>query len=317
MIRKNGKKLLAACLIASLSAAPLSVGMMSEKAVYAEAEATVSKQYECDAKGNPVDGAAGTSRYYKEEISGSQTVTISNKCKIQEIAIEVKNAGTDLKIVAIDASKGIDEQGYEWLSHCSIDLVDSNGTFMQEKNKSNKDQEYYLFTNLAAGNYKINVVQGLEPYGNDGLERLVQGDQKIEYTMTCVVDRQALPTPTPVASATPQPTETPTVTNDSTGGANKPAPSASKKSSVKNKKNQKKLSVKGLTVKKNSKKITGTTMAKAKVKVKVDGKNYQTKANKKGKFSINLKKKLKKNAKIKIRITLKNYKSYTKTIKVK
>ena len=79
----------------------------------------------------------------------------------------------------------------------------------------------------------------------------------------------------------------------------------------------KKLSVKGLVAKKNSKKITGTTVAKAKVQVKVNGKTYQVKADKKGKFVVRLKKKLKKKTKVRLQITLKNYKSYYKTLLVK
>ena len=48
-----------------------------------------------------------------------------------------------------------------------------------------------------------------------------------------------------------------------------------------------------------------------------NGKTYKVKANKKGKFTVRLKKRIKKNTKIKIKVTLKNYKSYCKTIQAK
>lgn len=79
----------------------------------------------------------------------------------------------------------------------------------------------------------------------------------------------------------------------------------------------KKISVKELVAKKNSKKITGITVAKAKVQVKANGKTYQVKADKKGKFVVRLKKKLKKKTKVSLQITLKNYKRYRKILQVK
>lgn len=102
------------------------------------------------------------------------------------------------------------------------------------------------------------------------------------------------------------------------GGVKSPKASNAGSSADKKKTtNGKKLSVKGLVAKKNSKKITGTTVAKAKVQVKVNGKTYQVKAGKKGKFVVRLKKKLKKKTKVSLKITLKNYKSYCKTFRVK
>lgn len=69
--------------------------------------------------------------------------------------------------------------------------------------------------------------------------------------------------------------------------------------------------------KKGSKKIVGKTIKNATVKVTINKKSYTVQSNKKGKFSVKLKKKLKSKQKIKISVSKKNYKNKKKTFKVK
>lgn len=69
--------------------------------------------------------------------------------------------------------------------------------------------------------------------------------------------------------------------------------------------------------KKNSKKIVGKTISNAVVKLTAGKKTYKVKSNKSGKFTVKLKKKIKSKDKIKVTVTKANYKTITKTFKVK
>lgn len=69
--------------------------------------------------------------------------------------------------------------------------------------------------------------------------------------------------------------------------------------------------------KKKTKKIVGKTVKKGTVTVKVASKTYKVTANAKGKFTIKLKKKLKKNNNIKVTVTKTGYTKKSKTFKVK
>ena len=81
---------------------------------------------------------------------------------------------------------------------------------------------------------------------------------------------------------------------------------------------EKKISTLKLTsYKKNSKKIVGKTISNATVKLTAGKKTYKVKSNKSGKFTVKLKKKLKSKDKIKVTVTKANYKTITKTFKVK
>lgn len=69
--------------------------------------------------------------------------------------------------------------------------------------------------------------------------------------------------------------------------------------------------------KRKTKKIIGKTVKKGKVTVKVSGKTYKVTANSSGKFTIRLKKVLKKKNKIKVTVSKSGYKTKSKTFKVK
>lgn len=69
--------------------------------------------------------------------------------------------------------------------------------------------------------------------------------------------------------------------------------------------------------KRKTKKIIGKTVKKGKVTVKVSGKTYKATANSSGKFTVKLKKVLKKNNKIKVTVSKSGYKTKSKTFKVK
>ncbi len=69
--------------------------------------------------------------------------------------------------------------------------------------------------------------------------------------------------------------------------------------------------------KRNTKKIIGKTVKKGKVTVKVSGKTYKATANSSGKFTVKLKKILKKKNKIKVTVSKSGYKTKSKTFKVK
>lgn len=69
--------------------------------------------------------------------------------------------------------------------------------------------------------------------------------------------------------------------------------------------------------KKKTKKIVGKTVKKGKVTVKVSGKTYKVTANASGKFTVKLKKALKKKNKIKVTVSKSGYKTKSKTFKVK
>ena len=69
--------------------------------------------------------------------------------------------------------------------------------------------------------------------------------------------------------------------------------------------------------KRKTKKIIGKTVKKGKVTVKVSGKTYKVTANSSGKFTVKLKKVLKKKNKIKVTVSKSGYKTKSKTFKVK
>ncbi len=69
--------------------------------------------------------------------------------------------------------------------------------------------------------------------------------------------------------------------------------------------------------KRKTKKIIGKTVKKGKVTVKVSGKTYKVTANSSGKFTVKLKKVLKKKNKIKVTVSKTGYKTKSKTFKVK
>lgn len=94
--------------------------------------------------------------------------------------------------------------------------------------------------------------------------------------------------------------------------------SEEKKISTETSGEEKKISTLKLTsYKKNSKKIVGKTISNAAVKLTAGKKTYKVKSNKSGKFTVKLKKKLKSKDKIKVTVTKANYKTITKTFKVK
>lgn len=72
-----------------------------------------------------------------------------------------------------------------------------------------------------------------------------------------------------------------------------------------------------LKIKRGSKKITGTAVKKSTVKIKIGKKTYSTKTNKKGRFSLKLKNKLKKGQKVTVYVIKGKVKSKTVTYKVK
>lgn len=69
--------------------------------------------------------------------------------------------------------------------------------------------------------------------------------------------------------------------------------------------------------KKGTKKIIGKTIKNATVKITINKKTYTVKSNKKGNFTVKLKKKLKSKQKIKVSVSKTNYKTKKKTFKVK
>ena len=69
--------------------------------------------------------------------------------------------------------------------------------------------------------------------------------------------------------------------------------------------------------KKKTKKIVGKTVKKGKITVKVSGRTYKVTANASGKFTVKLKKALKKKNKIKVTVSKSGYKTRSKTFKVK
>lgn len=338
-MKRNGTRIWAVWLTAALCLATLPMGMLKEKVVQAETDASVTGQYESDSAGNPVDEKEGTSRYYTEYVTSSQTVYISNESKQQVVPIEIKKPYTNIKYITYDISKGIDSDGYRFASNCRVYFCDSDNKTLESETELDESEEpvsfYQKYTNLNEGNYKIVVCQAVEPYEYMGemFERLIEGFQKVEYTMYRVIDRQAPPSETPIVSASPQASGTPAQSGDdsswkgngSTGqttpdgllSANSSGSSSVSVGNTTTTKSGKNLSVTGLVAKRNTKKITGKTMGKASIKVTVNGKTYKVKANKKGKFTVRLKKRIKKNTKIKIKVTLKNHKSYCKTIQAK
>lgn len=69
-------------------------------------------------------------------------------------------------------------------------------------------------------------------------------------------------------------------------------------------------------IKKNAKKVKGTSVAGASIKVKVGKKTYKGTANAKGKFTVKTKK-IKKGTKVKVTASLDGYKTKSKTVKAK
>lgn len=270
------------------------------------ANSGVINQYESDASGRLVNVEKGTSRYYTEYITYSKTVYISNSNKNQLIPIEIKAPYTNIDYLTYNDSKGVDEDGYRWLSDCKVYLMNSAGKIINENIINDEDSpSYKTYLNLTPGKYNINVVQGLEVYwvGDDAYQRLVEGNQTVVYRMFRVVDRQA-----------PASTDSTNNLKDNTSGT---LSNIADKNTVITSKAKKSIKVTKLKVKKNAKKITGKTNKKALVTVTANGRKYKIKANKKGQFTVRLQKKLKKNIKVKIKVTLKGYKTYNKSVKVK
>lgn len=88
----------------------------------------------------------------------------------------------------------------------------------------------------------------------------------------------------------------------------------------KTKKSKKKKTIKTLKLKKykrGSRRITGKTLKKAKVVITAAKKKYTVKADKKGNFTVKLKKKLKKKRKIRVTVSKSGYRQKSKTFKVK
>lgn len=141
-----------------------------------------------------------------------------------------------------------------------------------------------------------------------------------EPTASPSAGNEITPTPTVVPSAGSKTTPTPTVV-PSVDVAHTPIPTviqenivrdSSSKSSV-----QYKIAISSVKCKKNTKKITGkVSVTDATVKITVGKKKYKAKV--KGKsFTLSLSKKLKKKTKITIKVTKKNYKTVTKKYTVK
>lgn len=157
------------------------------------------------------------------------------------------------------------------------------------------------------------------------------------------------PAPTPDSTPVPSPDATPDTPNpDEDKGStntNQPAPSNSGNSSgnpqngngkpnntqggtktgtqkntpAKSVKAKKKKTIKTLKLRKykrNTKIVLGKTLKKSKVVVRTGKKKYTVKANKKGLFTVKLKKKLKKKNKIIVTVSKKGYKTKKKTFKV-
>lgn len=229
-MKKNRKKLLTACMIAAVSIASLSTGMLSEKKANAETETVKSGQYECDAQGNKVDAEAGTSRYYVDYVTLADTVYISNSTKVQMIPVELKYPYTDLEFIAFDALKGVDEDGYRTLSNCNLSLIGPDKHTVQESNYDTlKEDQIYKYSNLTPGIYQIVVIRGVNSIitsDDDEYQEAVEGPQYVEYTMRGVVDRQA-------AAVTPEPSAAPNTTASSqpapTDKADKQTSSSAKK----------------------------------------------------------------------------------------
>lgn len=91
-------------------------------------------------------------------------------------------------------------------------------------------------------------------------------------------------------------------------------------STTNKKKSKKKKTIKTLKLKKykrGSRKITGKTLKKAKVVIIAGKKKYTVKSNKKGNFTVKLKKKLKKKMKIRVTVSKSGYRKKSKTFRVK
>ncbi len=130
----------------------------------------------------------------------------------------------------------------------------------------------------------------------------------------------------PEATQGPQATEAPEITQrpGSTGtpaasvssGTVKNAKKSVKKSGKKAAKKKKIKKLKCTKRRKNTKVIKGKTIKRAKITVRAGGRKYTVRANKNGRFTVRLKKKLKRGMKIRITVSRKGYRKRTKTFRV-
>lgn len=126
------------------------------------------------------------------------------------------------------------------------------------------------------------------------------------------------PSPTEQTLPTEQPSDKKGLADkDNSGSKVSPAPKQNKKTSQKKMPKKKIKILKLIKYKKGNKKITGKTLKKAKVTVQAQKKKYKTRADKKGRFTVKLKKKLKKGMKIRVTVSGNGYRTRTKSFKVK
>ena len=122
----------------------------------------------------------------------------------------------------------------------------------------------------------------------------------------------------PETEVSPSPTPESSAVSLSQTNKENVKPAETKEISTKKISTKKTISLLKLTsFKKGSKKIVGKTLKKATIIVKIGKKTYKVKANKKGKFTIELKKKLKKKQKIVVTAKKSGYKTKKKIFKVK
>ena len=198
------------------------------------------------------------------------------------------------------ASEGFEKRGKTSPLGLEVAKMDLSGTGFSATEKTFRAELYAKLYDRLASLYRENY-QSVYSADAIGTPVTVKGSDLNPET-------EVSPSPTPESSA---------VSLSQTNKENV-KPAETKEISTKKISTKKTISLLKLTsFKKGSKKIVGKTLKKATIIVKIGKKTYKVKANKKGKFTIELKKKLKKKQKIVVTAKKSGYKTKKKIFKVK